>query len=137
MKQVTDKCNLALRKCKTHGKSMTANEMKNPENVNNLVRHDEGFFVFRQLRNSPAYLETRKKDVFAMIRQLGLPTWFMSLSAADTRWNDLIRALGVLNDGKEYTDEEIDSMTWFEKSKLVQRIPSLAQGTLIIGSVCL
>lgn len=70
--------------------------MKNPENVNNLVRHDEGFFVFRQLRNSPAYLETRKKDVFAMIRQLGLPTWFMSLSAADTRWNDLIRALGVL-----------------------------------------
>eukprot|EP00105_Crassostrea_gigas_P014661 XP_011431404.1 PREDICTED: uncharacterized protein LOC105331065 [Crassostrea gigas] len=123
MKQVTDKCNLALRKCKTKGKSMTANEMKNPENVNNLVRHDEGFFVFRQLRNSPAYLETRKKDVFAMIRQLGLPTWFMSLSAADTRWNDLIRALGVLNDGKEYTDEEIDSMTWFEKSKLVQKDP--------------
>lgn len=58
-----------------------------------------------------------------MIRQLGLPTWFMSLSAADTRWNDLIRALGVLNDGKEYTDEEIDSMTWFEKSKLVQKDP--------------
>ncbi|XP_061178430.1 uncharacterized protein LOC133187077 [Saccostrea echinata] len=123
MKQVTDKCNLALRKCKTKGKSMTANEMKNPENVNNLVRHNEGFFVFRQLRNSPAYLETRKKDVFAMIRQLGLPTWFMSLSAADTRWNDLIRALGVLNDGKEYTDEEINSMTWFEKSKLVQKDP--------------
>ncbi|XP_062602358.1 uncharacterized protein LOC134264070, partial [Saccostrea cucullata] len=123
MKQVTDKCNLALRKCKTKGKSITANEIKNPEHVNSLVRHDEGFFVFRQLRNSPAYLETRKKDVFAMIRQLGLPTWFMSLSAADTRWNDLIRALGVLNDGKEYTDEEIDSMTWFEKSKLVQKDP--------------
>ncbi|XP_061193259.1 uncharacterized protein LOC133201473 [Saccostrea echinata] len=121
MKQVTDKCNLALRKCKTKGKSMTANEMKNPENVSNLVRHNEGFFVFRQLRNSPAYLETRKKDVFAMIRQLGLPTWFMSLSAADTRWNNLIRALGVLNDGKEYTDEQIDSMAWFEKSKLVQK----------------
>ncbi|XP_062567926.1 uncharacterized protein LOC134230168 [Saccostrea cucullata] len=123
MKQVTDKCNLALRKCKTKGRSITANEIKNPEHVNSLVRHDEGFFVFRQLRNSPAYLETRKKDVFAMIRQLGLPTWFMSLSAADTRWNDLIRALGVLNDGKEYTDEEIDNMTWFEKSKLVQKDP--------------
>ncbi|XP_061170324.1 uncharacterized protein LOC133179634 [Saccostrea echinata] len=123
MKQVTDKCNLALRKCKTKGKSMTANEMKNLENVSNLIRHNEGFFVFRQLRNSPAYLETRKKDVFAMIRQLGLPTWFISLSAADTRWNDLIRALGVLNDGKEYTDEEIDNMSWFEKSKLVQKDP--------------
>ena len=61
IKQVTDKCNLALRKCKTKGKKHTAHEVKNPEHVNNLVRHNEGFFVFRQLRNSPAYLETRKK----------------------------------------------------------------------------
>lgn len=80
-------------------------------------------FVFKQLRSSPSYLETRKKDVFAMIRQLGLPTWFMSFSAADTRWNDLIRALGILNDGKQYTDSEIQSMTWTEKSKLVQKNP--------------
>lgn len=123
MKQITDKCNLALRKCKTKGKTFTANDVKNPEHVNSIVRHNEGFFVFRQLRNSPAYLETRKKDVFAMIRQLGLSTWFMSLSAADTRWTDLIRALGVLNDGKEYTDEQIDNMTWFQKSKLVQKDP--------------
>jgi len=35
-------------------------------------------------------LEHCKKDIMAMIRQLGLPTWFMSLSAADTKWNDLI-----------------------------------------------
>lgn len=104
IKQVTDKFNLALIKCKTKGKIYTANEMKCSETVNNLVRHNEGYFVFRQLQISPAYLETRKNDVFAMIRQLGLPTWFISLSAADTRWPDLIRALGVLNDGKEYTD---------------------------------
>ena len=123
IKQVTDKCNLALRKCKTKGKIFTASDIKNPEHVNNLVRHNEGYFVFRQLRNSPAYLETRKKDVFAMIRQLGLPTWFMSLSAADTRWTDLIRALGILNNGKEYTDEDINDMTWFEKTKLVQKDP--------------
>lgn len=93
MKQITDKCNLALRKCKTKGKVITvitANEIKKTLNMNSIVRHDEDFFVFRQLRNSPAYLETRKKDVFALIRQLGLPTWFMSFSAADTKWNDLI-----------------------------------------------
>lgn len=59
-----------------------------------------------------------------MIRQLGLPTWFMSFSAADTRWNDLIRALGVLNDQRKYTDAEIDNMTWAQKSKLVQKDPA-------------
>lgn len=58
-----------------------------------------------------------------MIRQLGLPTWFMSLSAADTRWTDLIRALGILNNVKKYTDEEIDNMSWFQKSKMVQKDP--------------
>lgn len=113
IKKVTDKSNLALRKCKTKGKIYTANEVKCSETVNNLVRHDEGYFVFRELQNSLAYLETRKNDGFAVIRQLGLPTWFMSLSAADTRWADLIRATGVLNDEKEYTDEEIKNMTWF------------------------
>jgi hypothetical protein len=47
------------------------------------------------------YLEKRKKDLFAMIRQLGLPTWFGSLSSADTKWNDLLRVLARLNDGTE------------------------------------
>ncbi|VDI75456.1 Hypothetical predicted protein [Mytilus galloprovincialis] len=66
----------------------------------------------RSLRNSPVYLEKRKKDLFAMIRQLGLPTWFGSLSSADTNWKDLLRILGKLNDGKEYTDNELEEMDW-------------------------
>lgn len=97
--------------------------MRNHDQLNYIVRHNEGFYVFKQLRNSPPYLEARKKDVFAMIRQLGLPTWFMSFSAADTRWNDLIRALEVLNDHKEYTHADIESMTWAEKTKLIQKDP--------------
>lgn len=48
MKQVTNKCNLALRKCKTRGKTFTANDMQNPEHVNSLVRHNEGSFILRQ-----------------------------------------------------------------------------------------
>ncbi|VDH97073.1 Hypothetical predicted protein [Mytilus galloprovincialis] len=77
----------------------------------------------RSLRNSPVYLEKRKKDLFAMIRQLGLPTWFGSLSSADTNWKDLLRILGKLNDGKEYTDNELEEMDWNQKSKLVQKDP--------------
>ena len=53
-----------------------------------MVKLDEGYFILRTLRSSPAYLEKRKKDVFAMIRQLGLPTWFGSFSSADTKWID-------------------------------------------------
>ena len=58
-----------------------------------------------------------------MIRQLSLPTWFMPLSAADTRWTDLLRMLANLNDGIEYSEKKIDEMTWQEKTKLVQKDP--------------
>ncbi|VDI66528.1 Hypothetical predicted protein [Mytilus galloprovincialis] len=123
LKNISDKVNLALRRCQSEGKQWTAKDVLNPNTVNDLVRLDEGYYIFRSLRNSPVYLEKRKKDLFAMIRQLGLPTWFGSLSSADTNWKDLLRILGKLNDGKEYTDNELEEMDWNQKSKLVQKDP--------------
>ncbi|XP_076105470.1 uncharacterized protein LOC143073656 [Mytilus galloprovincialis] len=123
LKNISDKVNLALRRCQSEGKQWTAKDVLNPNTVNDLVRLDEGYYIFRSLRNSPVYLEKRKKDLFAMIRQLGLPTWFGSLSSADTNWKDLLRILGKLNDGKEYTDKELEEMDWHQKSKLVQKDP--------------
>ena len=93
LKHISDKVHLALRRCKTEGKTYKVADLLNPERVQNLLRLDDGFYIFRDLRNSPPYLEKRKKDVFAMIRQLGLPTWFCSLSSADTKWIDLHQIL--------------------------------------------
>ena len=47
----------------------------------------------------------------------------MSLSVADTRWTGLLWILAKLNDGIEYSEKEIDEMTWQEKTKLVQKDP--------------
>ena len=123
MKQISDKVNLAVRRCKKRGQKITAAEARDSSYVDKLVNLDEGYYIFRQLRNSPAYLETRKKDIFAMIRQLSLPTWFMSLSAADTRWTDLLKMLAKLNDGIDYSKKEIENLSWQEKTKLVQKDP--------------
>ena len=123
MKQVTDKVAFAVRRFKGQGKKITAEQALDPEAVKNLVRLDEGYHIFRTLRNSPPYLEAKKKEVFAMIRQLGLPTWFGSFSSADTRWTDLLRILVQLNEGKTITDDEAKSMSWSERTKLVQQDP--------------
>ena len=123
MKQISDKVNLAIRRCKNKGKKITAAEARNPAYLDKLVNLDEGYYIFRQLRNSPPYLEARKKDIFAMIRQLSLPTWFISLSAADTRWTDLLKMLAKLNDDADLTDTDIEKLTWQEKTKLVQKDP--------------
>ena len=122
IKQVSDKVNLALRRCKSEGKKITAEEALNPVTAEKIVRLNEGYYIFRTLRNSPAYLSSKKKDVFAMIRQLGLPTWFISLSSADTRWTDLLKTLANLN-GKTLTDDELESLDWSAKSTLVKEDP--------------
>jgi hypothetical protein len=77
----------------------------------------------RKLRGSPAYWESAKKDLFAMIRQLGIPTWFCSLSAAETRWTDLLRILGKLVKNEELSDEQINKLSWTEKCELVKADP--------------
>ena len=112
-----------LRKCKTKGKTYTAGDLKSENSVNKLINLDEGFRVFRNLRGSPPYVERCKKDLFAMIGQLGNPTWFCSFSAAETRWIHLIKILGRLIDDKDYTDDEVTEMTWQKKSELIQKDP--------------
>ena len=47
----------------------------------------------------------------------------MSLSATVTRWTDLLRMLAKLSDAIEYSEKELDVMTWQEKTKLVQKDP--------------
>ena len=60
-----------------------------------------------------------------MVRQLGNPTWFYSFSAAETRWSHLLKTLGRLVEKKDYTDCEIENMTWQKESDLIQKNPVL------------
>lgn len=32
-------------------------------------------------------------EVVAMVKQLGIPTWFMTLSCADLRWSELFQII--------------------------------------------
>jgi hypothetical protein len=42
-------------------KQWTAKDVLNPSTVDEIVKQDEGYFILRTLRNSPAYPEKRKK----------------------------------------------------------------------------
>ena len=94
------------------------------EQQNNIVKLDEGYYIFHTIRNSPAYFETKKKDVMAMVCQLGIPTIFSSLSAADTRWSNLLISLCKLLDNITYIQCDIDKMTWEQKCRLIALHPT-------------
>ena len=42
-----------------------------------------------------AYWQDQLYDVLAMLRILGIPTWFLTLSAANLYWPEMIRAVAV------------------------------------------
>jgi hypothetical protein len=73
-----------------NGLSFTAGEILSPGFVDHLTMQDYGFRVLHIIRWSPLYWEHAKRDAFAMIRQLGIPTWFYSFSAAETIWEPLL-----------------------------------------------
>lgn len=98
------------------GEKMTACEVLSSDFIDNLVKQDDVFRVLRNLRGSPPYWKQAKKDVFAMLRQLGIPTWFCSFSAAETKWTPLLICLSKLVKGKIIlSPKEVNSLTW-EKS---------------------
>ena len=61
-------------------------------------------------------------DILAMIKQLGPPTWWLTLSCADLRWKEIYKILSKLN-GKELTDQEIDQMSYKERCEMLNSNP--------------
>ena len=123
MKILLGKSQVALRKCKGNTRSLNASQLSREGAVEKLIHHDEGFQFLRALRGSPPYFEKTKKDLFAMIRQLGPASLFCSFSSAETKWIHLLRILGQLVDKKKYTNVELENMNWNEKCRLIQSDP--------------
>ncbi|KAJ1518827.1 hypothetical protein ONE63_011559 [Megalurothrips usitatus] len=68
------------------------------------------------LRGTRSYWHARGKELLAMVEQLGLPTLFFTLSAADLHWPDLFHFLAPGEDPK--------TMTSTRRRKLVEENPS-------------
>ena len=70
----------------------------------------------KNIRGSPPCYQRTFYDLLAMIRQLGTPTWFFTLSAADLKWPDMIQTIAKQY-GVHYTDDEVAALSFDEKSK--------------------
>ena len=77
MKLLTGRTRLALRRHKTNNSTITAGDLKNG-NIKKIIQHDQGNMLLSTLRGSPPYFDPAKKDIFAMLRQLGPATFFVS-----------------------------------------------------------
>ena len=58
---------LAVHRNKTKDKMITASMLLNEQERNNIVKLDEGYYIFRTIHSSPAYFDAKKKDVMPMV----------------------------------------------------------------------
>ena len=108
---------------KVHGQQFTASQVRDisSSTLNHLIFSDQAYYFMKNIPGSPAYWKTFLFDVVAMIKQLGPPTWWMTFSCADLRWNEIYRILSKLK-GQEISDAEIENMTYDEKCKMLNSI---------------
>ena len=59
-----------------------------------MIQRDDAYKFLKNVRVSPQ-LTSRgvQYEVLAMIRQLGIPTFFFALSAVDMQWQDVIQSI--------------------------------------------
>ena len=64
-----------------------------------------------KIRGTPAYWKRFQSEVLAMVKQLGCPSFFLTLSCADLRWNDLVEVI-LKSRHLQMTAEEIAGMDY-------------------------
>ena len=89
LKHIQSETNLALwlsRGRTLGGNKVTAGVLQNPQYVQQLVRDQQGYKFLKNISGSPPYWQHELHDVLAMLCSIGIPTWFLTLSAADLHW---------------------------------------------------
>ncbi|XP_063442041.1 uncharacterized protein LOC134722357 [Mytilus trossulus] len=104
------------------GKKVTREMLCNKETLKELFKKDEAIKYLKPIRGTPPYWQSSQKDIFAMIRQLGVPTFFCSFSSADFRWSEIINI--ILKQQGDTRNSE--NMTWDEKCKVLCSNPVTA-----------
>ena len=123
-KQILDDCNHFVWRQKP-GRDFTARQAKDPSFIRQCLRKDKAYRFMKNIRGSPPYYQRTFYELLAMIRQLGTPTWFFTLSAADMKWPDIIQTI-ARQYGVVYTDEQVAALSFDEKSGWIRRNPVTA-----------
>lgn len=108
--------------------NVCSNRLRSTENsrVNNL------HIYMKNLRGYSSYWNSIKADLMAFLRNLGEPTWFITLSARDLEWPDMINALLLAknkNNSKRAIKRlinQVSDLNYQKRTKLLHDYPVVA-----------
>ena len=83
------------------------------ENVIKAITRDKAYSFMNAIKGTPAYWKKFLHETLPMAKQLGIPTFFLTLSCTDLRWNELPSIISKLN-GLNISDQDINQMSFHE-----------------------
>ena len=125
LQQIQSDANLAIRLSRgrtVNGQSVTAGLLRNPEALQQLIRTEQAYKFLKNIRGSPAYWQGKLYEVLAMLRSLGIPTFFLTLSVADLHWPEMIQAIAA-EGGMDISRETVGEMSVADKSWFLRQNP--------------
>ena len=95
---------------------MTAQILTNNflETMRTFLSKNEAYQFMDNINGTPAYWKKFLCEVLSMVKQLGLPIFFMTLSCADLQCDELISIIAS-SPGEISTQEEIYRMDFFTR----------------------
>ncbi|XP_033759087.1 uncharacterized protein LOC117341337 [Pecten maximus] len=99
---------------KSRQSDVSVGQLQNPDRVLSMMKYEELFTSFKKVRGSPQYWKEMQMDMLAKIRQFGPYTFFLTGSAADFHWPELIQIVAKQYGEQfelSYIENEMDSKT--------------------------
>ena len=88
------------------------------ESVKRLLSSKNAYSFMSSVKGTPVYWKQFLFEVLAMVKQIGIRTYFLTLSCADLRWNELPYIINKLNN-LCLSDEELENLCYQERTKLL------------------
>lgn len=115
---VVDAVNVYLRqKIDKEPGTVRVGQVLQHEFLDQLIDRDFGFRFLKKITSSPAHWECEKRKLIDMIRQFNAPTIFITISAAETAWPELLVILSKVVDGRTVSEEEAAHLPFSEKTR--------------------
>ena len=101
---------------------LTAGDLKGSSAKENPDVSENCHSFMRDIRGTAAYWQSAKIHLFTMLRSLGTPTFFITFSADDHHWKDLMVVLANCS-GRNLTEEQVDLLTDEERRDFMASNP--------------
>ena len=109
LKEMTLQAQFILLERKQFQSEISVGQLVNHNNVRRMISDDQILSKFKNIRGTPQYFHNMLLDVLSKIRWFGGYTFFLSGSAAELHWAEIIQVVSHQY-GEILTDEQVNTM---------------------------